>query len=100
VAKTSTKGGGSENINHFAGWRLRVIGNGNLKSTIGTLNDVITKDLFPMPMTDPARIEPYRIINFMSQRAAIEYKTTELDEWFQINTLVIFIKPVFTQYPT
>jgi len=53
-----------------------------------------------MPMTDPARIEPYRIINFMSQRAAIEYKTTELDEWFQINTLVIFIKPVFTQYPT
>lgn len=97
MAKKSS--GQTENINHFAGIRLRVIGNGNLTPEFRTLGNVITKTLVDIPMTNPARIEPYRIANFISQRATLKLGTTQLDEWFEINTLVIFLKPIFAQYP-
>ncbi len=100
MAKGGFNKGGVGNINHFSQYRFRIVGNGNLKAQISTLNDVITKTMVPLPMTNPARIEPLRIINFMSQFATLEFKTTEINEFFQINTLVIFLKPVYTQYPS
>lgn len=94
------KSSGTENINHIAGIRLRVIGNGDLIPEVASLDDIITKTLTVMPMTSTARIEPYRIVNFVSQRATLKLTTTQLDEWFQINTIVIFLKPIFSQYPS
>jgi hypothetical protein len=100
MAKGGFNKGGVGNINHFAQYRLRVVGTGNLKAQISTLNDVIIKTMVPLPLATPNRIEPLRIINFVSQMAALEFKTTEINEFFQINTLVIFLKPIYTQYPS
>lgn len=90
---------GSGNVTHFAGVRLRVVGSGNLQITVGTLEDVITKSPSAIVMDEPTRIEPYRIVNFMSQRASFQFKTTAENEWFKVNQLVVYMKPVFTNYP-
>ena len=88
-----------ENISHFAAIRIRVNGTGQLKMSTYSLDDVKTKTLVPFTMTPKARIIPTRIVNFMEQRASFELKTTEIDEKFRINRIVIFMKEVFTSYP-
>jgi len=88
-----------ESISHFAAIRIRVNGIGDLKMTTYSLDDIRSKTLVPFTMATKTRIIPTRIVNFMEQRAAFELKTTEIDEVFRINRIVIFTKEVFTSYP-
>lgn len=88
-----------ENISHFAAIRMRVTGTGSLKMSVYSLDDVKTKALVPFILTSTARIIPTRLVNFMEQRASFELKTTEIDEKFRINRIVVFMKEVFTSYP-
>lgn len=88
-----------ESISHFAAIRIRVTGVGNLKLQIFSLDDVKSKVLVPLAMSPGARIIPTRLVNFMEQRAAFELKTTESNERFRINRIVIFTKEVFSSYP-
>jgi hypothetical protein len=88
-----------ENISHFAAIRIRVNGTGNLKMTVFSLDDVRSKTLVPLVMQQQNRIIPTRLVNFTEQRAAFELKTTEIDEKFRINRIVIFTKEIYTSYP-
>jgi hypothetical protein len=88
-----------ENISHFGSIRIRLNGTGNLKMSVFSLDDVRSKTLVPFTMATSTRIIPTRIVNFMEQRAAFELKTTEMDEKFRINRIVIYMKEVFTSYP-
>jgi len=88
-----------ENISHFAAIRIRLNGTGNLKMSVFSLDDVRSKTLVPFTMAQTARIIPTRIVNFTEQRASFELKTTEMDEVFRINRIIIFQKEVFTSYP-
>jgi len=88
-----------ENISHFAAIRIRLNGTGSLKMSISSLDDVRTKTLVPFQMAAKARIIPTRIVNFMEQRASFTLTTTEIDEKFRINRIVIFTKEVYTSYP-
>jgi len=93
-----------ENINHFNGIRLRVLGDGNLQLKIMSLPDQdgiqTEKDLVALNMdTIPRGVEPLKKTNFMSQRAQYELYTTEINEFFTLNRIIIFYKPVFTQRP-
>lgn len=94
-----SEGSSGENISHFAAIRIRVNGTGNLKMTVYSLDDVKSKVLVPFAMQNTSRIIPTRLVNFMEQRAAFQIQTTELDEKFRINRIVIFMKEVFTSYP-
>ena len=88
-----------ENISHFAAIRIRVNGTGFLKMTVYSLDNIRSKVLVPFQMTPLARIIPTRLVNFMEQRAAFECKTTDIDESFRINRIVIFAKEVYKSYP-
>lgn len=88
-----------ENISHFAAIRVRVVGTGDLQMTVYSLDDVRSKTLVPFTMAAATRIIPTRLVNFMEQRAAFELKTTEMDEVFRINRIIIFMKEVFSSYP-
>ena len=90
---------GSGNAIHFGGLRLRVVGSGNLEVSIATLEDVIVKTNSPIVLAEPNRIEPYRILNFTTQRASIKLQTVNENEWFKINQLVVYARPVFQNYP-
>ena len=88
-----------ENISHFASIRIRLNGNGQLRMSVHSLDNVRSKQLVPFTMQQSTRIIPTRIVNFMEQRAAFELTTTEMDEKFRINRIVIFMKEVFSSYP-
>ena len=95
----TSEGSSGEGISHFSTIRIRVNGTGNLKLKIYSLDDLKFKILVPFAMQPQARIIPTRLVNFMEQRASFELKTTDFDETFRINRIVIFTKPVYTSYP-
>src|SRR6187399_3003721 len=94
-----SEGSSGESISHYAAIRVRVTGTGNLKMSVSSLDDVRSKTLVPFVMQPLNRIIPTRLVNFTEQRASFELKTTEIDEKFRINRIVIFTREVFTSYP-
>lgn len=97
MAKRS--GGGGEDEHHVVGVRMRVIGSGNLQLSLADLDDIQTQNLIPLVMTPTTRIEPFRLANLQSQRIRLVGKTTELGEYFKIQRILIFAKPVALEYP-
>ena len=94
-----SEGSSGESVSHFAAIRIRLNGTGNLKMKAYSLDDVKTKELVPFVMKPVTRIIPTRIVNFTEQRASFELKTTEIDEKFRINRIVIFQKELYTSVP-
>lgn len=88
-----------ESVSHFAAIRIRLNGTGQLKMSVHSLDDIRSKALVPFVMQSQTRIIPTRLVNFMEQRASFELKTTEINEKFRINRIVIFQKEVFTSVP-
>lgn len=86
-------------INHFGAVRLRVTGSGSLQMRLLSLDEVKTSTLVPLTMSTTTNREPVRLSNFNEQRAALEIKTTSIDEIFIISKIVIFTKPVAVEFP-
>lgn len=90
---------GSEFEHHIVGVRLRVNGSGNLKLNLSDLDDIQIQALVDLPLQVATRFEPTRLSNFQSQRTRLEIKVTEINEWFEIQRIIIFSKPVAVEYP-
>lgn len=91
--------GGGEDILHYGVVRLRVTGTGNLKLAFTGLDDVVTANLTPIVMASTPGREPRVLANFVGQRARFKVQTTEKDEVFRVNRIVIFAKPIWADYP-
>lgn len=85
-----------ESVSHFAAIRIRLVGTGHLKMKAYSLDDIKSKELVPFTMSATNRVIPTRLVNFMEQRASFELKTTELNERFRINRIVVFQRKVFS----
>lgn len=92
-------GGKREEIVHFAGVRLRVTGNGNLDLQFLSLDNVDTQTLVPLVMSSTNAREPTRLANFISQRGMLKISTDAIDEEFKINRIILFAKPMWSQFP-
>jgi hypothetical protein len=88
-----------ELVNHYGAARLRMLGSGNLKLTMFSLDLVKAHVMLPLPLTPRTFKEPNRLSNFTQQRACLEVRTTQIDETFQISKVIMFIKPVAKSYP-
>lgn len=88
-----------DNIVHFTSVRMRIIGSGNLKMTMYSQDEIYSSTLVPFTMSATTNIRPNRLMNFQHQRAYLDGRTTEINEWFKINKIVIYAKEVFTDYP-
>lgn len=99
MAKKKQVSSYGENINHFNGIRVRVLGNGNLRPTLFSLSDVYEQVLIPLNMEEATNIQRTQLANFIQQRASLELKTTEIDEVFTISRIILFVKPMFTSVP-
>jgi hypothetical protein len=88
-----------ENISHFGAVRFRLVGNGRLQLRFVSLDEVNTQILMPLPIHPVTNREQTRLANFIDQRAMLEGKTTEFRERFRINRIIIFSKPIWTEYP-
>lgn len=98
-----SKQGGSSSFTgesiHFTGTRIRLNGSGTLQMTLRSLDDV---DVYSMPDTTMAATsatQPFTLANFISQRACLQGEVTEINEWFVISKISIFIRPVATGLP-
>ena len=89
----------AENILHFAAIRLRVVGIGNVKLRLISLDDTIVQELLPLPMSEVMNIEPTRICNFSQQRARIKIYTDEFGEFLKVNRVIYYVKEKYTSYP-
>lgn len=89
----------AENIIHFGGIRLRVVGSGNLRPTMYSFDKIKSSVLVPLVMNSTDNIEPTRISNFVSQRMMLRLETTAINEIMRINRIIIFAKPIYTSYP-
>lgn len=89
----------AENIVHYTGIRLRVNGSGNLIPILYSLDNVLSSTLVSIPMLTTTERQLTRLCNFQTQRMAIELKTTEINEIFRINRIIIFLKEVFSEFP-
>ena len=99
LGAVATEGSSGESISHFAAIRIRTYGAGQLLMSVHSLDDVISKKLVPFKMAKQARIIPTRLVNFKSQRASFQLKTSGPNEWFRIHRIVIFSKVTDTSYP-
>lgn len=95
----SKVGGSVDNIKHFTGVRMRVTGSGSLKMTMFSEDDIFSQVLVPFTMLNTTNIRPTRLMNFQHQQAILEGKTTEINERFRINRIIIYARDVFTQFP-
>lgn len=92
-------GAHSEEVLHFAGVRLRVTGIGNLDLVFASLDTIDTQTLSPIVMANSTAREPTRLANFISQRGMLRVGTNVIDEVFRINRIIVFAKPIWSQYP-
>jgi hypothetical protein len=91
--------GRGENIIHFGALRLVLIGEGNLQLNTYGLNDVLISSLRDVVLSPSTDVEPTRLMNIKKQRMSFEFKVTEINEWFIINKLIIYTKPIYSQGP-
>jgi len=92
-------GNNVEDIIHVAAVRIRVVGSGNLRMTLFSLDSVNSQILAPLAMSATNAREPRVLANFISQRAMLTIKTTAINETFAINRVITFAKPMWTEYP-
>lgn len=84
---------------HFNAARLRVTGSGLLLMGLFSLDDIQSAQFPSLNMSATTNREPTQLINFTEQRAYYKIEVNEIDEYFVISKLVIFIKPTAANYP-
>jgi len=89
-----------DGIIHFGAIRLRVVGSGNLIPTFYSLDNITSQVLVALPMSVTTDKEPTRLANFISQKAFLKLGTTELNEYFKIDKVIVYIRPIFMEYPS
>jgi hypothetical protein len=100
VAGTArTSGSQGENITHFNAIRMRIQGSGNLKMSMISQDEIITKSMVDLPLKEANNIQPTRLTNFMQQRAIFELHTEKRLDFFRINRIILFTKETFSSYP-
>lgn len=78
---------------------MRVVGAGNLRLALRSLDDIQVSQLVDIPLHETTRFEPTRLANFQSQRIKLHVDMTEYDDYFHIYRIIIFGKMVAVEYP-
>lgn len=88
-----------EYIAHFTGVRMRVVGAGSLQMWLRSFDEVRSFTMVPFALSATTSIEPFRLANFVQQRAILEAKTTEINEVMRVNRIIIYAKRQYEDYP-
>ena len=84
---------------HITGVRLRVVGSGNLDMVMSSLDDVYSTSLMPLALASSNNREPTQLTNFVQQRVKVRIGTNEINEWFNISRMMVFVKTFGTSFP-
>jgi|SRR5215471_19071937 len=95
----SGRGSRGEMFSHWTGVRLRMVGDGELKMQMQGLDTADYSDLLPLNLSSTPGVEPFRGSNFVNQRMMFKGYTTDKDEVFEINRIVLFGANLWSEYP-
>lgn len=84
---------------HFVSALFRVHGSASLNLTMYSLDNARFYTAKPLAVINSPGVEPTRIINFRTQKGALEMRITKRNEYAKIDKVVIFAKPVAQQLP-
>lgn len=98
MAKSSDSSG-EEVVQHYGLIRFRIVGSGNLKMALYSLDTIKQNNIADLAMVPNTNIQPTKLCNFTQQRAQLEIRTTAINEFFIISQITIFIKPVAASFP-
>lgn len=84
---------------HFGAVRMRINGSGTLRSTLYSLDDLVSSSLSNITMAVTTSQEPTILANFIQQRAHLRVQTTAIDEYFVISKMIVYVTPVATSLP-
>jgi len=87
------------NILHFGAVRVRVTGSGNLDLQMLGYDDILTQTRAPLVMTPTSAQEKVRLFNFISPEMMFKFSTDEINEYFRVNRVTIFVKTQWSEYP-
>lgn len=104
--RTATLGGSGAGVlpqgdvvNHFNQVRLRAVGSGTLLGVLYSLDDISSQNLTNFTLSSSRESIQRSLCNFTQQRASLKLYTNVIDEIFQITRIVIYTRPVATEYP-
>ena len=89
----------AEDLIHVGAIRLRVIGSGTLLTTLYSLDSVYSSNLANHTLAATTNIQPTLLANFIQQRISIRCSVDEMDHYFKMRRMVVYLKPVATSVP-
>lgn len=89
-----------ENFLHYGAVRIRAVGRGNLRTKFIGYDEIETEVLAPLPMGATSWRNIQTLANFQGQAGRLRVEVTKLNETFRINHIIIFVKPMWTDYPS
>lgn len=96
---TTSEGSGGEGVQHFSHIRVRAIGQGQIFLSVASQDGVKQKVLVPLVLKNANRQTPDRLVNFVEQRASFTFYTPELNTYFRINRIIVYMKEIYTSHP-
>jgi len=86
-------------INHFGGIRVEVNGSGNLDVGLYGHQDVQTSTPPNLSLSTSQGKELERLINFVDDFCSIKFSVDSIDEYFVINRIAVWAKPLWLRRP-
>src|SRR5688500_11614510 len=86
-------------VNHLGLVRGEFSGEGSLLVTSFSLYQSAFKESAPVTLEEAPDKFAETLSNFKKQLMQVEFAVDEVDEWFNVSTIIVFIKPVESGYP-
>lgn len=93
IPLTSVDDDGS--INHYAGLRLRAVGEGFLQNTFSGLDRASVLVGRDIPLSIAPGKELATLVNFQAEKASVSFSTQFINEWFHINKIIVFASKIW-----
>jgi hypothetical protein len=86
-------------VSHYAGTRMGISGQGTVKQVLQSVDYIHTLQFGNNILRTSNNRSPFSLANFVDQHASVRIYMDQLDDFMRVDQLIIFIKPVFTDYP-
>ena len=86
-------------ILHAVGVRYNVKGSGTLETNLFSQDQASVYQCPDITLNSTGTRFPFVIANFRNQRIQIEFRINEIDDYFVLSDINLFVKPTASGYP-
>ena len=86
-------------LHHCVAVRFRVTGSGQFHQVLTSLDDVYSQSLPDITLIGNTERYPNQLANFIQQRYKLEFSIDGVGEFFILQSVTFYDKPIATGYP-